>query len=172
LPALQAVSIGFTLETMKKVNSSEQEARASGALERKWGRTLIEAGWLGFPSVILQRQKDLGLDAIDLNILFHLADHWWQPDNPPFPGKQTIADRMGVTARTVQRRIAALESAHLIERQLRRNPNKSNKTNIYHLKGLIEVATPYAEDALATRKRRKEEKAQRDKIRRLRIVRK
>jgi Helix-turn-helix domain len=155
---------------MKKSNSSKQEAQTTGVLERKWGRTLVEAGWLGFPSVILQRQKDLGLDAIDLNILLHIADHWWQPDNPPFPGKQTIADRMGVTARTVQRRIAALESAHLIERQFRRNPDKSNKTNIYHLKGLIDAALPYAQDALATRKKKKEDRAQRDKIRRLRIV--
>jgi Helix-turn-helix domain len=121
---------------MKKSNSSKQAAQTSGVLERKWGRTLVEAGWLGFPSVILQRQKDLGLDAIDINILFHLADHWWQPDNPPFPGKQTIADRIGITPRTVQRRIAALESMHLIERQYRLNPDKSNKTNIYHLKGV------------------------------------
>ena len=156
---------------MKKLKSSKP-ARPDGVLERKWGRTVIEAGWLGFPSVILQRQKDLGLDAIDLNILFHLADHWWQPDNPPFPGKQTIADRMGVTARTVQRRIAALESAQLIERQYRRNPDKSNKTNIYHLKGLIDAAQPYAQEAIADRKRRKEQKAQRDKTRRLRLVRK
>jgi hypothetical protein len=171
---LKAASIGFNLEAMKKSDSSKQAAAAqtSGVLERKWGRTLIEAGWLGFPSVILQRQKDLGLDAIDLNILFHLADHWWRPDNPPFPGKQTIADRMGITPRTVQRRIAALETAHLIERQYRRNPDKSNKTNIYHLGGLIDAATPYAEDALAARKKKKEDTAKRDKTRRLRLVRK
>jgi DNA replication protein DnaD len=157
---------------MKNTKSSKQTAQTQGVLERKWGRTLVEAGWLGFPSVILQRQKDLGLDAVDLNILLHLADHWWQADNPPFPSKQTIADRMGIRARTVQRRIAALESANLLERQFRRNPDKSNKTNIYHLRGLIDAVRPYAEEALATRKKRKEEKTKRDKTRQLKLVRK
>lgn len=69
----------------------------------------MDAGWTVIPSVIIERQQVLGLDALDVNILLHLATYWWTPDNKPHPAKKTIADAIGVEPRTVQRRIAALE---------------------------------------------------------------
>jgi DNA-binding Lrp family transcriptional regulator len=47
----------------------------------------------------------------------------------------TIAKAIGVTPRSVQRRIAALEAAKLIRREERRISHKGSKTNIYHLRG-------------------------------------
>ena len=125
--------------------------------ERKWSKTLMDAGWTAFPSVILECQKALGLDPMDVNILLHLASHWWTEDNKPHPSKKTIALAMGVHPRTVQRRIAEMEAAGFIHREQRRIPGKGSKTNRYHLDGLIKEALPYAEEKLEARARRQQE---------------
>jgi len=77
--------------------------------EEKWSPQLWKAGWTTIPNVIIERQKALGLDALDINIIMHLATYWWTPDNKPHPSKVTIADAMQVDPRTVQRRIAKME---------------------------------------------------------------
>ena len=37
--------------------------------EEKWSKTLMDAGWTALPSILLDKQHALGIDAIDLNIL-------------------------------------------------------------------------------------------------------
>jgi len=133
--------------------------------EKKWTKPLMDAGWTAIPSVIIERQQALGLDAIDINILMHLAVYWWTADNKPHPSKVTIAKAMGVTPRTIQRRIAKLEAGGLIKRQQRRISAKGSKTNIYHLDGLIKAAQPYA-------KEKREQIEQRDAERKARVARK
>lgn len=154
-------------------NSQTTEASAVdvGKLEQRWGRLLIDAGWVAFPSVFLQRQQALGLDPLDVNILLQLADHWWERDNLPFPSKKTLADRIGVTPRTIQRRIARMESAGFIKRIERRDRNGGNRTNRYSFAGLIKEADPFAHEVLKEREKRKHEKSARDKRKgRLRVV--
>ena len=112
--------------------------------EQKWSKPLMDAGWTAIPSVIIERQKALGLDALDVNILLHLAAYWWTSDNKPHPSKATMADALQVDPRTVQRHIARLEAAKLIRREQRRVEGKGSKTNIYHFDGLIEAAKPFA----------------------------
>jgi len=63
---------------------------------QKWTKPLMDAGWTVMPTVIFERQKALGLDALDVNILLHLAGYWWTPDNKPHPSKRTIAAAIGV----------------------------------------------------------------------------
>ncbi|MGE0652526.1 MAG: helix-turn-helix domain-containing protein [Alphaproteobacteria bacterium] len=120
--------------------------------EQKWTATLMDAGWTVVPDVIIERQQALGLDAIDVNIIMHLAIRWWQPENKPHPSKGTIAAAMGVDARTVQRRIAALEAHGLIRRVERRVSPTGSKSNIYELDGLIKHATPFAKEKIEERK--------------------
>jgi len=124
---------------------------------QKWTKPLMDAGWTVMPTVIFERQKALGLDALDVNILLHLAGYWWTPDNKPHPSKRTIAAAIGVEPRTVQRHIARMESAGFIRRQQRRLPGKGSKTNIYHFDGLIKEALPFAKEKLAEKKRRTED---------------
>jgi DNA-binding transcriptional regulator YhcF (GntR family) len=114
----------------------------------------------------------LGLDPLDINILLQLADHWWERDNLPFPSKKTLADRIGVKPRTIQRHIARMESAGFVKRIVRRHRNGGNKTNRYSFDGLIREAEPFAQEALKEREKRKDEKSARDtrKGRHLRAV--
>ena len=121
----------------------------------------MDAGWTAIPTVVFERQKALGLDALDVNILLHLAAYWWTPDNKPHPAKGTIAAAINVAPRTVQRHIAAMERANFIRRQQRRLPGKGSKTNVYHFDGLIAAALPFAKEKLAEKKRRAEEDTKR-----------
>ena len=144
---------------MKKTSAAKQSqvAKELRVNEQKWSKTLMDAGWTAFPSVIIERQKALGLDAMDLNILLHLASHWWTRDNKPHPSKKTIAAAMDVTPRTVQRRIATMQKDGLIRREERSIPGKGSRTNLYHLDGLINETLPYAQEKLQERARREQE---------------
>src|SRR3989442_566097 len=93
-----------------------------------------------------------------MNIILHLASYWWTHDSKPHPSKVTIAKAIGVTPRTVQRRIASLERGGFIRREERRVKGRGSRTNLYHFDGLIEAAKPYAEEKLEKIKERKSER--------------
>jgi hypothetical protein len=130
-------------------------------IEAKWTKPLKDAGWTSFPSVIIERQRALGLDAVDINILLHLAVRWWTADNAPFPAKGTIAAAMGVHPRTIQRRITKLVGAGFVTRVPRRLAKGGSTSNQYLLDGLIKHATPFAIERIAEKKARKEEPTKR-----------
>ncbi len=139
--------------------TDKQELRRN---EEKWTPTLMAAGWTVIPSVILDRQNALGLDAVDVNIIMHLLRHWWYPDKPPFPTKRTIAVCMGIHESTVRRRIAAMERAGFIRRKPLFDPKYGQRGNEYYFDGLIKEAKPFAEEWL----REREEKQRKDAERR------
>lgn len=130
----------------KKIHDKKAGLRRN---EQKWTPTLLAAGWTLLPSVILERQSDLGLDAVDVNIILHLARHWWYSENPPRPSKQRIADCMKVDPSTVRRHLAGLEKRGLITRVPRFDPIRGQQSNTYDLSGLIKAALPFAEQAIA-----------------------
>jgi predicted transcriptional regulator len=132
----------------KKAAKSAVSADKLKVNEKKWTKQLMDAGWTALPSVIIERQRALGLDVIDLNIIVHLSSYWWTADNKPRPAKTTIAAALNVTPRTVQRHIARLEKAGFIRREERRRSDQSSYPNIYHFDGLIKAATPYAKEKL------------------------
>lgn len=119
--------------------------------ERKWGKTLMDAGWTCIPSTIILRQHALGLDPVDMNIVLVIAAHWWKADQLAFPSKKLIADTIGKDSTTVRRRLARLEKDGLIERILRPQPGGRNSSNEYRLTGLITGAEPYAREEIAKR---------------------
>jgi DNA-binding Lrp family transcriptional regulator len=129
--------------------------------EKKWGHDLMKAGWTLLPNTIFQRQRALGLDSMDINILMVLLSHWWYADNLPFPSKQKIADTIGCDPSTVRRRIKKLEGAGFITRIQRRVEKDRNKTNQYDFSGLVAAATPYAQEELQAREQNREERARR-----------
>lgn len=67
--------------------------------EKKWSKPLMAAGWSAIPNVIIEKQEALGLDAVDMNIILHLAHYWWRPDNLPHPSIETIGKAIGLRAR-------------------------------------------------------------------------
>jgi predicted transcriptional regulator len=132
----------------------------------------MEAGYTVLPSVFLERQQALGLDAVDINIILHLARHWWYSENLPYPSKNTIAECMGIDASTVRRRVKALESAGLIQRKPRYHQKGGQLSNHYDFEGLIKEATPYARELIQEREDRRNEAVARRRRKRpvLRVI--
>lgn len=116
--------------------------------ERKWGAPLMKAGWCLLPTSILTCQQALGLKAIDINIIMHIASHWWYKDRLPFPSKAKLAAFIGVHKSTIQRRIARMEKQGIIRRIERMNRERGQMSNYYDLDGLIRRATPHAKELL------------------------
>lgn len=128
------------------------------ALEQKWSPELIEAGWTVLPAALIEHQRALGLDAIDINIILHLANRWWTADNRPMPSKNSIAEAMNIDPSTVRRRVQSMEKSGFIRREERRLSKVGSKTNIYHLDGLINSLKPFAAVMVEEKKRRMAER--------------
>ena len=146
---------------MTDLQTSVQTEEDDSNVAKKWTKPLAEAGWTAIPTVIFERQAALGLDAMDINIILHLAGYWWKAGNAPHPSKATIAAAMRVDPRTVQRRIAKLEGAGFITRVARRHKKGGSATNQYLFTGLIKAATPFALERLEEKKKRMTEATER-----------
>lgn len=126
---------------------------SKSAMEERWGRTTIKAGYTFVPSLILRAQARLHINAIELAVLLHLLDHWWDNADMPFPAKQRLAERLGVSPKTVQRAVAALETEGLIKRIKRHNQHGGQSSNYYDFAPLIEKLKLIADEALEARKK-------------------
>lgn len=83
----------------------------------KWGDA-AEAGFQTVPDILLKKQVELGLSATDMLVLLNVTVHWWYKERMPFPRTSTIANRMGVDARTVQRSLKKMTALGLITREV------------------------------------------------------
>lgn len=102
-------------------NSSESQRKRT-PLQDKWGESLRQ-GFVTIPWVLLRRQQDLGLDSHDLVVLLHLIGSWWEADDAPYPSSQTMAKRMDVSVRTVQRSLKKLQTKGLLTKQVQELAN-------------------------------------------------
>lgn len=126
---------------------------SKSAMEDRWGKNVIKAGYTVVPSIILRAQSRLHINAIELAVLLHLLDHWWDNAEMPFPSKKRIAERLGVSDKTVQRAIVALETENLVRRVKRSNGNGGQASNLYDLTPLIERIRPIADEDLEAKKK-------------------
>lgn len=112
--------------------------QATQASEKKWGKQVMKLGFSIIPSLLLRAQQRLGLSPTHLAVLLQLADYWWEQGRKPFPSKQALSERLGLSPRQVQRYIAELEAAGLVQRIERRAAHKGKLSNVYDLSGLVE----------------------------------
>jgi predicted transcriptional regulator len=145
--------------TKGEAPAQEKKLRAN---EKRWTEELMAPGWTMVPSVLMEYQRELGLNPVQFNILMQLAKHWWK-DTPPFVSKRTIAHAMRLSARTVQRHLTALENAGLIRREKRYRQDGGRTSNRYVFDGLIAKAKPYAAAMREDRQKRLAERADRKK---------
>jgi hypothetical protein len=110
-----------------------QSPRRRTPITDKWGSALA-GGWQVVPNVLIRAQAHLGLDAVDVVVLLNMNMHWWQKGDFPFPRPAIIAKRMGISKRTVERRIGKLVKAGLLERL---PVTKEGHLRRYKLDGLV-----------------------------------
>ena len=106
---------------------------------------------MGIPSVILRAQARLHINAVELAVLMHLIDHWWEDDTMPFPSKRRLAERLLVSDKTIQRAIVRLEEEGLLKRHPRSHASGGQASNLYDLSPLVEKLKPIAKDMIAAR---------------------
>ena len=119
------------LDTYDDVTASlEEDAVDPGhkpGAKTKWGNAVTggENGYSIVPDSLLRRQTDLKLDPTDVVLLLNISLHWWEgePKKLPHPRPAVIARRMGISTRTIERRIARLCELGLLEWL----PSKSRK---------------------------------------------
>lgn len=119
-------------------NTTDNQAEIStlSAPHRKWGIAL-NAGFQLLPDLVLKHQRRLGLGANDLVVLINLMMSWWYPERLPYPRPTTIAKRMGVGVRSVQRSLERLQQMGLIERVALPPSADMPTTAAYDLSGLV-----------------------------------
>lgn len=64
----------------------------------------------------------------------------------PWPSKKRIAERLGVSTKTVQRAIVTLEEAQLLRRNERYHKTGGRMSNEYDLRPLVERLRPIVAD--------------------------
>ena len=131
------VSIG----SRKKTETNDERT-----LSRKWGKATMGLGYTVIPSALLRGQARLGIGPNELAVLLHLLDHWWRPEDMPWPSKKTIAERLSISTKTVQRAMVALESAKLLRRNERYHKTGGRTSNEYDLGPLVERLKPIVAD--------------------------
>ncbi len=102
--------IGSPKKTIQAMNDGSPPVSPVFA---KWGEA-ANAGFQSIPDVLLKNQAKLGLTPTDMLVLMNITMHWWYPTQLPFPRSKTIAGRMGVEVRTVQRALATLKKLGLL----------------------------------------------------------
>lgn len=126
---------------MTTTNSQDEDAaptiKTSKASADKWGQQVIELGFCLVPSLLLRAQQRIGLNPTQLAVLLQLCDFWWDKERKPYPSKETLAQRLSLSERQVQRYIAELEQAGLVRRIERRSANGGKLSNTYDLSGLV-----------------------------------
>jgi DNA-binding MarR family transcriptional regulator len=77
---------------------------------------------------LIRAQAKLELDALDLAILLNLILHWWTPKDWPYPPPRILANRIGVSIRTIERRLESLEQRGF----LIRHPSEKSPEGLAH----------------------------------------
>jgi DNA-binding transcriptional regulator YhcF (GntR family) len=105
--------------------------------DKKWGAAVMKLGYTMVPSLIFWAQGRLELSPVQLVLLLHLSDFWWQRDRMPYPSKAELAERMSLSTRQIQRYMAELEAAGFIERNPRFHFKGGQQNNEYNMTGLV-----------------------------------
>jgi biotin operon repressor len=112
-------------------------------------------GFCILPALLLRAQKRLGLSATQLALVIQLSDFWWDDGRIPWPKKETLAQRLGLSEKQVQRLVRGLEQRGYVKRLLRMTSH-GRTSNGYDLSGLVqklnELAPEFAAAAAAKRK--------------------
>ena len=120
-----------------KLTLPQKADKASRASEKKWGKDVMAIGFAIIPSLLIRAQRRLGLNPTQLAVLIQLIDYWWEQARLPYPSKNALSERLGLSPRQLQRHIAELEKAGFVTRIERRAAHNGKQSNAYDFSGLV-----------------------------------
>lgn len=125
-------------------------------LERKWGEKSMLMGWTAIPTSLLFLQAELSISPLGFNLLVNLVSHWWETTELPYPSQESMAKRMGVSKRSIQREISTLIELGLLEKHPNKAGNKKFKgRNSYDLSNLVKILNEKTPEKINNLKRYK-----------------
>lgn len=139
---------------------AEPKKKSRTSLTEKWGSKVIDHGYCMIPSMLLRAQQRLHLGPSQLAVLLQIIDHWWDAHRKPYPSKQELASRLGISERQVQRYITDLEREGLLKREERYGDHGGRLTNMYDLQGLVERLAAIEPDFRQAREEGRKKKKQ------------
>ncbi len=102
--------------------------------EAKWGDA-IKAGYQVLTDALMKGQHLLKLSTTDIVVIANLNQAWWFNDRLPYLRPQTIAKRMGVSERSVQRSLSRLRQKGYL-RQVHERQEDGTMRYYHDLSGL------------------------------------
>ncbi|MCY0250063.1 helix-turn-helix domain-containing protein, partial [Klebsiella pneumoniae] len=109
------------------------------SIDKKWKAGGLSLGWTAVPTVLFFIQNEKKLTSVAFNTLLNLIVHWWSLQEWPHPSMESLAIRMGVSVRTVQRAINDLEKANLLDKKpTSKSDSRYGGRNIYDLTKLVD----------------------------------
>ena len=92
------------------------------------------------PHRATKKQSELDISPLGLNIIINLLSYWWYSDRSPYPSQETLANRIGVSKRSIQREIKKLTRLGVIDKSSTLRSDKKYKgRNIYDLEKLVNL---------------------------------
>lgn len=125
---------------MTNTEMSGQPPQRQSRVREHWDG-VTDPGFLTLPYVLLLHQADLNLSSENLNVLLNFIAHWHANGRMPHPRTSTIARRMGISVRSVQRSLAWLIENSFIEKLPRLSREAVQQ---YSLLPLVLKLKPYA----------------------------
>jgi len=92
------------------------ELQWSTVKDRWMGAVSPGSGFVAVPMSLLRLQPRYKLTPTEMLVLINIMAHWWEPNQVVYPRSTTIANRMGVDKRTVQRATQKLINDELVRR--------------------------------------------------------
>jgi len=132
--------------------AAKMEVAQTSVYVQKFGHALVAAGYTVVPNIIVQRHRQLGLDADDLSIVLQLFSFWWKPSELPFPSLPELSKGTGLHVRNIQKRLKKMEADNFVKIKKRKTRHGGWDTNAYDLSGLIKEATKLAVQEISRRK--------------------
>ena len=123
-----------------KIRTTKAKEKLSRDPGSRWTPKLVEGGWTPVSDLFLQHYADMYPDITSMQamLIIHLINHKWDK-NAPYPGFETLAKRMGISATQVRNHARALEKNGYLERELR-----VSNTNKFHLQKLFKKLEAHA----------------------------
>lgn len=104
------------------------------------------AGFQAVPNLLLTHQFVFGLTSEELNVYLNILMHWHHPNDLPYVHSDTIAARMGVSRRAVQRGLKGLLTKGYI---LKVKPKRRSDLTRYDVRPILKRLEPYARQRIA-----------------------
>lgn len=105
--------------------------------EKKWGKAVMSHGQCILPAILLRAQARLLVNSTQMVVLLQLVEHWWTAEGKVFPSMKTIADRVALSPKQVQRTVDVLVALGLVTKINRRLPGRGKASNEYKFDGLV-----------------------------------